>query len=543
MNRFQGRDFAPSRSVAAAATRRRRMPSGFRARPWWLAAVLLAGLQACQNPAERAAELAQEAAMLAEAGNLAAAQDRIGEAISLREDVPDFYQLRGSILLRSGDQLGAYRAYSRALEFDASNRLALAYVANLGVQVGQVSDAEDAANRLLTLDPQAVPALQVKGMIALSRNKYEEATSYAERILAIRPTDEAGVIIKARSLAKDGHPQDGIALIDAALMVAPDSAALLTNKLNIYRVLGQPEPMAAALQRLVNLTNGAPHVRLDQINLLYRQGRADLARPAAMAFLAAGSRDPADYRALERLWWEHDRAPIPEGAGRTTAGWRDPLAVLLTGRYLLLRGDLAAADALLRTAPADAQPLVASLRVRILAAQGHEQDARAQIDEILRKDSHDTDALLFRARLDLGDRRLDRAVEAAQLAQTNDPLNPEAYVVLADVYRAQGADRRARQILEDGLKRLPQNFYLLEAYMGFLHRLGDKGRAVSVARTFARNVPSSERAWSIFAAECRAVGDEACLRSAMSGLEAARTSYLVDDPPGTAPNRGLFGRI
>jgi hypothetical protein len=66
---------------------------------------------------------------------------------------------------------------------------------------------------------------------------------------------------------------------------------------------------------------------------------------------------------------------------------------------------------------------------------------------------------------------------------------------------------------------------------------------MTVARTFARANPSSERAWSFYASRCQAANDQACLRAALAGLNDAKTAYLVDDPPGTAADRGLYGRI
>ncbi|WP_041392156.1 tetratricopeptide repeat protein [Sphingobium sp. SYK-6] len=527
--------------VRSQAPRRRRVPLLLLFAAAALPATL--GLTACKSPSQKAAELAQQADAYAQSGNLVAARDAISQAIALREDEASYHQLAGSISMGLGEPVRAYRAFQRALEFDATNRIALAYVANLGVQVGQVAEAEDAADRLLTLEPDALPALQVKGMIALSRNKFEDARGYADRILAVNPTDPAGSVIKARSLAKEGKAEEGLALIDSALASGAESMPLLVNKLNMYRYLGQPEPMVPLAERLVDMSKGAPRFRLDQINLLYKLGRKDEARRASLALLAAGSRDLDDYRTLQRIWWQYDDTPLPDAAARDASRWKEPGAVVQTARYLFLKGDLAAADGLVRTAPRKAQPLLASLKARMFAAAGRREEAQRQVDALLAKDGQDVDALMLKAQFAQAAKDMDAAVEAAQLAQTNDPLNPETYVVLANVYRAQDLDWRAKQVFEDGFRALPQNFYLAEKYTQYLHQLGDRGRAMSVARTLARAMPSSEHAWRFFAAECQASGSAGCMQAAQAGLEKARTAILVDDPPGTPPDRGLFGRI
>jgi len=500
-------------------------------------------LQACKSSAERADALAQQAQAQASAGDLAAARQSIDAAIALRDDQAAYHTLRGAIAIRDNDTLAAYQSFSRALEFDATNKLALSYVASIGIQVGQMQEGEDAADRLLAIEPNALAALQVKGMTALWRDRYDEAMQYADRILASRPGDEAAAIIKARALVKFDKTEEAIALIDNALQTSPNSVGLLMNKLNFYRFLKRPEQMASVMEQVVRLSSNTPALRLDQANLLYRLGRMDEARQAGLNLLVMGSRKPEDYRTLQRLWWQYDDKPLSEAAARTSAKWEDPRAIASTARYLMLRGDLRTADILLRSAPERFEQNFAALRVRLLAAAGHTAEARKQTEALLKRDDQDVDALLLRAQFALQDGDARKALEAAQLALTNDPLNPEAYVALVNVYRARGADERARQIFEDGMRSQPQSFYLVEQYLRYLRARGDKSRAISLTQTFARNVPSLPRPWELLGAQCQWAGDQNCLRKAAEGYNAAKNTYLVDDPPGTTPDRGLLGRL
>lgn len=508
-----------------------------------LPVALLLLLPACKRPAERAAELAALADAQATAGNLVAARANIVEATALRDDIPAYQQLLGTIAMKMGDVAGAYRAFSRALDVDPTNMIALSYVANLGLQMGDVTRAEEAADRLLTLDPSALPGLQAKGMIALARNRNEEAARIGDRMLALRPTDEAGTIIKARALAKQGQTEQALVVIDAALPTIGATQALLMNKLNIYRTMRQPEPMERLLDQLAQRNDVSPAVRLDQVNLLYRLGRPDAARQVAVALLRDGKGKAGDYRALQRLWWENDKAPIPAASISAVAGSPDPVAVQQTVRYLIARGDLTMADAILRAAPPRTRPMLTSLAARLLVESGQRGAAAAQAEAVLKADDQDVDALLVRALIALEDHQPGAAVEAAQLARANDPANAETYLVLARIAEADKSDGRVRRAYEEGLKSLPQNFLLLENYTQFLHQSGDKTRAISVARAFARATPSSVHAWKVLAAQCRWANDESCLQAALAGQKNAETTYVVDDPPGTMRDRGLFARI
>ncbi len=503
----------------------------------------LMAMPACKGANERSALLAQQAEALLQAGDLPGAQKAIIEALALREDGPGFHQIAGLIALQSGNSVGAYRSFQNALDFDATNRTALAYVANIGVQIGQITEADSAADRLLTLEPNALPGLQAKGMVALSRNKFDDALQYGDRILAISPADEAGAIIKARALARMGKPEDAVKLIDQALLTSSNSAALLSNRVNLYRYLKQPAPMLAALDQLARQGNMTPAVELDRINLLYKLGQTDQAREAGLAFLEGDEKTPDVYATIQRIWWQYDRTPLPSAAARDSSRWKSAAAIILAARYTLARGDVAVANAVLASAPVGAQPAIASLKARVLAATGQQGEAQKQADNLLKADANDIDALLLKAQLASARNQTQIALEAAQLAQTNDPLNAEPYIILAGIYRREGQDWRARQIFEDGFKKLPQDFQLVGNYTQYLHQLGDKGRAMSIARAFARALPSSERAWEMFAAQCQASRDQMCLTDAQTGLSNAKTAYLVDEAPGAIPNRGLFGQI
>ena len=92
-------------------------------------------------------------------------------------------------------------------------------------------------------------------------------------------------------------------------------------------------------------------------------------------------------------------------------------------RYLFWKNDLAAADALMRSAPASAQPLLASLKARYFLASGREPEARRRVDELLSRDDQDVDALMLKARF---------AVQDKVWTDGPDGEPWEIYTVLAD---------------------------------------------------------------------------------------------------------------
>jgi predicted Zn-dependent protease len=223
--------------------------------------------------------------------------------------------------------------------------------------------------------------------------------------------------------------------------------------------------------------------------------------------------------------------------------WTDPLAVNTVGRYLLWQGQpQMAADLIAAVQPA-VRATNASISARASAALGQSASAQQSANAILATAPDDVDALLLHAQFEQKAGHANIALEAAQNAVSADPLDPETYVVLADLNRLNGQAWRARQVFEDGLKQLPQDFLLAEKYTQFLHESGDKGRAISVALSLARALPSSVKAWSIYLAQCQWSADAACIAEAEKGRQSAQSVYRNDPPPGVRTDRGLLGEF
>lgn len=506
--------------------------------------LLLLCATACQDPIRQAESYALQAQALADAGDNKGALDAIQRAVALRDDNASYFLLLGSFRLRANDTVAAYNAFKRALELDAANVTALNFVANLGLQTGQVDEAEKAADKLLTLQPRSIVALQVKGMGALFRNKLEQADGYADKILAISPSDEAGSLIRARTLVKAGKPEEALALIDKTMLVSGRTSALLITKLNTYRIMRQPQQMAAVFDELMpTLGTQVPALRLDQINLLYKMGQTAKARAAAFALLEAGSNDPQDYQALLRIWFEYDPMPFDKAAINRAGRLTDSLAAIAVGRFLIWQKQYEPMSDFYFHVRPGIRPLLTSLRARSQRGRNAPEGGQRTLGLVLDSDKDDVDAQIMLAQSEQGAGQIGAAMEAAQKAVSSDPNNPETYIVLAGVNRQTKDNLRARQVFEDGLRQLPQSFLLIENYTQFLHDLGDRTRAISVARSFARTMPSSVKAWGIYAAQCRWANDATCLAEAEKGQLDAQTTYKLDDPPGTPTNRGLLSQF
>jgi tetratricopeptide (TPR) repeat protein len=509
-----------------------------------LNAALLFAATACQDNFQRAEVYAQQARTLFDAGDREGAFQAIQNAIALRDDNAAYFIMLGAIYMRMNSPVDAYNAFNQALELDEANVEALTFVANIGLQVGRVADASNAADRLLSLNPNSVVGLQVKGLSEMFGNKDSAAQGYADRILKISPRDEAGTIIHARLLAKQGKLQEALDFLDNALVQAQQSPGLLITKINLYRALRQPEPMVQTYAQLFKLVpNVMNSLRLDYINLLYKIGRTEDARKAARTFLNLSQVNLGEYQTLVRIWFEFDAQPFTRESFVEVRDLANPIGLINVGRYLLWRDEEQLADDLYFAVRPGIRPAAEGLHLRASRMLNRMNGLERNLDLLLERDPEDVDALILFTEFKRKQGKTNLALEAMQKAVEADPMDPEAYVVLAEMREAAGARGRAEQIFEDGFKRLPQDFLLIQHYTAFLRKAGDKRRAISATRSFARSLPSSVRAWTVFAEQCQWAGDPACLAEAEAGRRNALTVYQIDEAPGTPPDRGLLSRF
>lgn len=509
----------------------------------WPLLLALAFIAGCSDSGQRAANLAAQAESQLQSGDLEGARANIRRAIVERDDVAEYYIILGRIEVQAKRPTSAFNAYSLALDLQADNPEVLQAIAELGLQTGRLREADEAADRMLLLMPNAVQAMLVKGFIAIDDGRINDAQKMATDILALNANDEGGIILSARLHALGGKEEEALSTINTAVAEIGETNPINLTRLELYRLKGDTERMKQILPHILKEMKTDIDYTLDYVNLLYKTGEVAKAREESVRAIEGAPRDLELLSKLFDLWGEYDRKPLSEAqiryfAERGTRGQQLGLA-----RFYYESGEPERAQLLLSQLYdqrlLDAQALMA----RIMLAQGQKPGAYRLASAVLAADARNGDALLVNAARNLADGKVDRAIEDLNVVVADSPRNLAGYIALAHAYSAKGSEIRARQIFESGMDALPQSLRLADAFRAYLLERGDKARAVSLDQEVATAKPSSVRAWTIYARTCRQFGDALCALKADAGLEKAKRSFLVDDPPGTPRRRGLFARI
>ncbi len=500
-------------------------------------------LAGCNSAAENAAEAGVEAQQYFDQRNFYEARKAITKALAARDDDPKLHILKGRIELGSGRPTDAFLAYSDALSLEATNPEALQAVSQLGLQTGHLRDAERAADTMLSFSPELPEALLTKGLIALVRRKHKKALEFADRILANRPGDEAGTILKARSLALTGETREALELLKNSAADQNYTEGVDMTLIELFRETSNLSEMKATFRRLISRRPEDIALRLDYANTLYKSGEDAEALKLIEQMLRKGLTANRALTMIVNLWLEYETEPLNENLIEFLSKEGTLESRLAIGRYLLAIGNPNDAHRILVSVSTRISPEASAVYARSLHAIGQTDEAYRIASVILEDDETNADALLVQIKQSLAGKEYAKAINDAQIVIRDNPKLRAGYLGLIEIYSAKNDNGGVKRIFRDAAKQLPQDPILFSAYTQFLLDNGDQTLAVSTARSFARDTPASIKAWRLYQKTCTEAGLDRCKFEASAGEKVANIIYAIDLPPGAPPTRGLFGRL
>lgn len=503
-----------------------------------LGALALA-VSACASDSEVAAQKAAEASALLDAGNLYGARKAAQASVKARDDISANWILLGRIQLAGGQVGDAYVSYTRALELDARNIEAMQLVADIALQVGRFRDADKTADQLLALQPDLVRAKLIKGFVALNDGKLDVAGGYADDILSRNPTDDGGMVLKARTLAKQGQFEEATRLLNNQAIIS-QGEIIGSTLAEVQRANKDGPGLAKTLTALVADKPTDDRV-FDLASVLYKIGQPQAARDLIFKRLDDSKDRPDYYDEVTAFLIAADPGAIDAARLSEIAASATPRMRELAARILLSGNRAPEARRVLEPVfGPKADPDIRALYATALAESGSASQAPAIIADVLKADETNVDALLLRAKLSLARGDGKSALADAGLVARNSPLSIEGRMVTIAVYLKREDLRRVRQLFEESIRQMPKSLEMHERYLRFLASQRDRARAVQIMAAYTDLNPSRVKGWDILNAVC---GDAPCRARAATGKAAALKLFPADEFAGKKPTPGLFGPL
>lgn len=141
---------------------------------------------------------------------------------------------RGNERLAAGDRSGAEAGYRAALAIDPNRTSSLNNLANLLREAGDPRAASDLYERAYALGGRSAALLSNAAKAALELDRFDVAIRFSREAIALHSDREAGHLVLAKTLARQGHAEQARGTLESAAAALPSSGAV-HNALGIAR--------------------------------------------------------------------------------------------------------------------------------------------------------------------------------------------------------------------------------------------------------------------------------------------------------------------
>ncbi len=328
--------------------------------------------------------------VLIQEGDLEAAKADGDRLVELRPDHPAGHAIRAWAEAKQGDLTSAAADFDAATQpLPAGSEAWDAYFVRC-LALAAVKDyerAEPDCQRVLELNPDHMVSLDELTDIAFSRGDYGAAVEYTTKQLAIQPGNATVWLNRGTAYRDMGRYQEAESDLSQAIALDSDKAGAYSNRAiaRLYLDL-KPEAMADA-NRAVELDQSELYTRL---YVARYSGQYETAIEDATTLLQEGQ--PTAYLLSSRgqayvdsgqvqLGLEDINAALALDPTYTPGYDRRGYAYFVLGDYQRAAADLDEALRGLETLPPEAGAELYYHRALLSQAQGHLDDARAEIDE------------------------------------------------------------------------------------------------------------------------------------------------------------------
>jgi Flp pilus assembly protein TadD len=494
-----------------------------------LALVVLGSLlAACGGAQSRFAAHMQRGENYFAAGDFAKANVEFRNAMQISPRNTDAALMAG----RTAEKLGRIRdaagLYQYVVDNAPDNVEARANLSRLLALGGAPDRAVRLLEPALAKHPDDARLLTVRAFARLNLKQPDRAGALAdvEHALRISPASEEAVALRARMYADAGEFAAGAALVTAVLRQHPDSIDMREILAGLYNAAGEPLKAEEQLRTLVRLKPADARFRYTLAQFYLGGHRTDDAQRVLEETVRDLKSDDARLRLVAFLTTQR-------GAAQGEQALRDFIAHdpgndelrLALGTLLQQSGNSKEAvtvyEEVVRRDGTGPKGLLARDRLAGLAlSEGRNDEARQLIEQVLRENPHDNDALAMRGQIELARGDLSAAIADFRAVLREQPRAAAVYRLLARAYVANDQLALAEEQLRKAIEIAPAETTLLLELARLQVQSGQAAEAVALLEPAATNAPTDSLLREALVRAYLAKGD---FPAAYAGAEALQT--------------------
>lgn len=452
-----------------------------------LAATLLLGAAAaCASPEQKVERYTKSGYAYLEKGDTGRANVEFMNALKINESYVPALLGASEVAEKKQNFNAVYGILENVVRLDPNNTGARVKLGKLQLIGGDNQMAMDAADAVLKLKPDDIDATALKAAIYLKLDDRARAVELARKVVAKDPKNAEAVAVLATERFKAGDAGAAIAEIDRAIKLDEKQAVLHLLRLQFLQASGRTDEMVTGFKRLIALHPDVVQYRQLLVRQLIILKRLPEAREQIVAIAGLSKGDVNAVLDVVRI----DTAISGLDAGAKTFktyAAADPKNIELQfayAGYLRQLKKYPESDAIYQTLVKNKEEGVVLRARNEIAAQFLVQnkisEGRAIVDDILKKDPRNTQALIKRAGLRIDEGKFDDAITDLRTAGTDDPDSIPVKVLTATAFERKGNLEFAKTELAQAAEQSKFDPEVANIYAKLLLRTNDAPRAKEV---------------------------------------------------------------
>lgn len=387
---------------------------------------------------------------------------------------------------------------------DLDNKIRMA---RLLLMVGEGEKAGQKADEVLAFDEERADAWLIKSTLALQQGDPQGALTEGMKSILLEPDNTDTLTVLAGAQRMMGDEPQAFLLLDEALEKDPSAVAARMIRMEMYRQKGDMDRVEADLRYLMENQPTSEDFAIAMAGLLRETERLDQAEALLHAFATENTGSSRAVRGLVEIvdaQNERERADvllqdfIDRASGADVAELEFVLAERLRA-HNQSGAALALLERLMTSEQAVTRQRAQARRAELYFAEGNNAAALDLLTQILQEDSQSEPALLVRSRYHLQQQMVDQAVRDLRVVLRNNPDSEIGLMLLGTAYMSSGSSELADGNFRQVLRLNPGN---VEAAVPVINRLladGDLGRSEQIIQNALRRAPNNESLLSLLA--------------------------------------------
>ncbi|HUK56195.1 MAG TPA: tetratricopeptide repeat protein [Nitrospiria bacterium] len=420
--------------------------------------LILAAVVGCGSPEARKAEYTARAKQYMQDGNWPKARVALRNVLKIDPKDPDAYFMYAQVEEKEKNWQEAFGYYLRVVEINPDHRETLIQLGRYYLDAGMSDKVAEMADRVLKKYPGDAQAEILKAALMVRDGKVGEAIRATEDVLRLHPKEPDAASLLAALYARQQRPEEAEKILRRAVEANPNNIVLLSNLGNILVHLDKKDEAEPLFQRMVEVE---PHVFEHRLRLagFYEQyHELDKAETTLRKAIRLDPDNDQGWLGLAEFVTAHKG--IKEGEAVLLeaikkSGEAAKFQFALGQLYQKAHEPDEARKVYERIADdQEDRPQGLDARVKLAEldfAEGKRDAADKRLQEVLKKNTRSSDALLLEGKISLLDGEGRDAVQAFRSVLKDQPERADVHVLLGQAYLLAGEEHLGRESLEKGV--------------------------------------------------------------------------------------------